>query len=236
MPFSMATILTGPDAVDDDGGGTIVTWTSSSPDGTIFQLYMSRVLSYAGPSRVTILPNPGKKVFFQVGTVNPGEENINFASSLPLLSGTGDTAILRWLGGLWEEPFGPGSGMSGFNVYGEATPGGGINYGAILDTVPLGVPGLETTGYGAGGYGMGGYGGGGGGTYFWQSGTLKNGTWHFGVKPFDIAGNLGTAVEATVVIAVPPEPPARNSVGLRMTYTYDPILFKATLNWLASPG
>ena len=120
MPFSTASITSGPNA-EDDGAGTLVWWESSGADD-IFQLYADRTRVWSGTARFVTLPRPGVRVVYQVGTVDPGEEEVDFADDLPALQGGGDRALLSWIGGPWQEPS-PGSGLAGFRVYGEASPG-----------------------------------------------------------------------------------------------------------------
>lgn len=231
--FSTATITSGPVAEDDPGGGVFLWWESSSPSGTTFQVYVDRALLWYGTARQVTLPPTLGSAVYQVGTVGSGEESTDFSASLPVLQGGGDRALLEWDGGAWEDT---GSGMAGFHVYGESSPGAGVSYVLPLETIPLAPPGLETDGYGMGGFGMGGWGSG-TGHYTWRSERLTNGTWTFGVRPFDNAGNEGATETFAVAIARPPEPPARDATsGLRLSLSYNPATFQATLNWLASPG
>jgi len=137
---------------------------------------------------------------------------------------------LNWLGGTYE-----GADIAGFHVYGEPSPGAGIDYTAILGTVPAYTAGIITDGYGYGGFGQGGFGES-AGSYSWTSGVLTSGTWHWGVRPYDVAGNEGTAQTAAVAITAPPLEPAAFADRERLHYTYSHATFKATLNWNASPG
>ena len=124
----------------------------------------------------------------------------NFQSELP--ASPGRLATLSWLGGTFQ-----GTDIAGFHVYGEDTPGGGIDYTTILATVPAYIAGIITDGFGYGGFGQGGFGQS-AGAYSWTSQPLAPGTWNWGVKPFDIAGNEGPAQTTAVTIAAPPLPPA----------------------------
>lgn len=239
--IDFSTITAGP-TPEVDGAETLVSWESSSADGSVFQLYVDRALAWSGAARFAILPPPGGPTIYQVGVVPAAEAHVDYSADLPALQGAGNRALLEWDGGAWEESSPPGSGMAGFRVYGESSPGAGIGYGAALDSVPLGVEsGSAPGGFGLGGYGAGGYGAGGfgvtGGHYVWKSGPLANGTWHFGVKAFDNAGNESTAREYAVTIAGPPGPPARDASGLRLRVSaYNAATKVATLTWGASPG
>lgn len=235
MPIDFSTITSGPDA-EPDGGSTLVSWTAGDPDGQLFQLYENRVLAWHGTARHVTLPAPIGRVIYQVGTVGPDEGGVDFSADLPPLQGTGDKAKFSWIGGTWEEPSPPGSGLAGFYVYGEATPGGGVNFDLILGSVSAYLPGLETDGYGYGGFGEGGFGAA-SARYWWTSEPLANGTWTFAVVAFDNAGNLSSIQTAIVVIANPPAPPARDpATGLRLSLTYDTGTNEETLTWGASPG
>jgi len=235
MPFDPSTITVGP-IVEPDGEGIVVWWESATlPDGP-FQLYVNRELTWWGNATQVFLPAPIERTLYQVGTVDPGEEATDFSDDLPQSQGTGDKALLSWIGGTWEEESPPGSGLAGFHVYGEATPGGGVNETTPVATVAAYTPGLETDGYGYGGYGEGGYGAA-SGLYWWKSGPLANGTWTYAVKAYDNAGNESLIQTSVVTISGPPEPPARDGdTGLRVSLTYDSGTGKATLNWNASPG
>lgn len=235
MAFSQATITAGPLFDRDSGAGLVVWWASSSPAGTMFQLYQDRHLVWHGTATIVTLPPASEKADYAVGTVAPDEGDTDFSSSLPAQQGTGDRVELTWLGGLYLEPVGPGSGLSGFRIYSGTTPGGAVNYATPVDDISAYAPGLETDGFGMGGFGQAGFGSA-GANYAWRSSRLANGTWHWGVKPYDKAGNEGTASEVAVVISVPPAPPAYNSVHLRLSDTYNASTHVATLTWLASPG
>ena len=67
--------------------------------------------------------------------------------------------------------------------------------------------GIDTSGFGLGGFGSGSLGQA-AGTYSWTSDPLDAGTWSFAVRPYDAAGNLGTAQVTTVMIVAPPREPA----------------------------
>ncbi len=204
---------------------------SSAPTGTTFQVYANSTLSWHGFARSTILPAPrsGVRTRYDVGTVDPDEGLEDFSADLDPPPGDGSRVFLEWPGGRYL-----GIDIVGFYVYASSAPGGAVDYSTILATVPAYVQGFATDGYGQGGYGSGGYGST-GSNYSWTSGPLAGGTWNFAVKPFDAAGNLGTARTQSAVVEAPPNPPARNAAGKRLTYTYNATTHVATLAWLASP-
>ena len=112
---------------------------------------------------------------------------------------------------------------------------GGIDYTTILATVPAYVAGIITDGFGYGGFGQGGFGQS-AGSYSWTSQPLSGGTWNWGVKPFDTAGNEGSAQTTAVTIAAPPLPPAPFPNMTRLQYTYTISTNQVTLDWNASPS
>lgn len=237
MSFSTATITSGPVA-SADGALTFVEWTSSSPVGTLFQLYINRHLTWHGTDTFTYVPIPSGLTYFQVGTVGPGEGNTDFSADLAAIPGNGNCATVTWQGGTFEELAPPGSGMAGFHVYMSPTAGAFVNYSNILDDIPLSdVAGNVIGGYGIGGYGSGPYGSDPGGLYSWTSDPLTNGSWTIGIKAYDNAGNESATREVIVTISGPPAPPAPDpTTGDLLTYTYAKSTRIATLHWNASPG
>jgi len=226
------------------GGQVFLSWTSSAPAGTYFQVYENGALAYFG-QRISIwLPIPSGPVRIDIGAVisgfglDPfgaggfgsaaGLESTDYSSSLPVTPKR--RAELSWLGGYFE-----GLDLAGFHVYGESKPGGGVNYAKALRTITAYPAGIDTSRFGLGGFGTGGFGAV-AGTYDWTSEPLASGVWTFAVKPFDEAGNEGTAVTATVTIAAPPLEPGLFGDGItRLHYTMiaGP---RAVLTWLASPS
>ncbi len=250
MGFSQATI-TGINQPTYMGGLMFVSWTTSSPSGTWFQVYLDQELSWFGQSTATRLPIPtASPVRIDIGTVNPGEEQTDFSSSLP--AAANKFAELNWIGGSFEAPD-----LAGFFVYGSSGPttfsdAGFGDYGFGDGQFGLGGPAVinfttplaDITAYPGGftmdGFGMGGFGLGGIGqassAYQWISGPLTSGVWMFCVVPFDNAQNLGVPQFASCVICVPPLPPGLFPDGTRLHYVWNPSLHEVTLNWLASPG
>jgi len=229
MGFSQATITSVNPPVPS-GGQYWISWTSSSPVGTWFQVYLNEQLAWAGQQTAIWLPIPtGGASRVDIGTVLAGEEQTNYSSSLP--AGPNRTVELTWLGGTYEAPD-----LAGFHVYGEASPSAGIIYTTPLATITAYPSGIFTDGFGFGGFGYGGFGES-SSSYSWTSKSLTSGTWNWAVKPFDQAGNLGSAMTTAVVIAVPPFEPAAYPDRSRLKYTYQASpIFEVTLDWNASPG
>jgi len=226
--FSQSTITSVNPPVPS-GGQYWISWRSSSPVGTWFQVYLDQQLVWAGQQTAIWLPVPTVgAVRVDIGTVNAGEEQTSFSRSLP--AGPSREVTLSWLGGTYE-----GADLAGFHVYGEVSPGAGIIYTAPLATVTAYPAGIYTDGFGFGGFGFGGFGEA-NSSYSWTSQSLTRGTWNWAVKPFDLAGNEGSAVTAAVTVAVPPLAPAAYSDRARLQYTYYQPTKQATLTWNASPG
>jgi len=204
------------------GGRLKLEWTSSSPSGTYFQVYVAGVFAWYGTDRHCTIAPPSGLTDIQIGSVGTNEQTTDFSGSLTVYT---TRAKLTWESG---------SDAASFNIYSGTVPGGAVSYASPVATVTALEQGINTDGYNYGGYNAGGYDG--GGSFSWTSGPLAIGTWNFAVKPVDAAGNEGSASTVSVTIHCPPRPPARNSDGDRLTYSYSSTIKKVTLTWLASPG
>jgi hypothetical protein len=240
MGFSQATI-TGINPPVYAGFQVYLTWTTTSPPGTCFQVYLNDSLAWWGQTTTaTLIIGPIGPIRVDIGTVGPGEEQTDFSADL--LSAPARRAKLSWLGGTFEA-----ANIAGFRIFdstaavgfGNGTFGsswyGGVELGDLEDDITAYPSGIQTNGFGLGGFANGGYGQV-AGTYTWTSGPLLNGTYYYAVAPYDSAGNLGAASVVSVTIAGPPAPPALYPSGLRMTNSYDAITDEVTLFWNASPG
>jgi hypothetical protein len=232
MAFSQASITSGP-TFAARGPVLVVSWASSAPAGTAFQLYADKRLIWSGTQRSVSLPYPTGRTTYTVGTVAAGEGQTNFAASLPATPGGGDRARLSWYGGTFLDPDG-NDGVQAFRVYGGLVPGGAVDYDNLLATVPAYT--IEPTdGFGRGAFGQGGFGRS-AGEYSWTSDPLSGGTWNFAVRAVDKVGNETTLASSSVILTAPPMPPAADALGRRLTYSYNAGTQIATLSWLASPG
>jgi hypothetical protein len=241
MGFSQSTI-TGINPPIYGGPVVFLSWLTTSPDGTWFQVYINNALSWWGQTtsaRITLGTGGPDRV--DIGTVDDGEEQTDFSSSLP--AAPARRAQLTWLGGTFE-----GADIAGFKVYQSAAsitygsggfgggPFGGTSLVALEADITAYPSGISTDGFGLGGFGLGGFGAA-ASTYTWTSDPLTNGTWYYAVVPYDSAGNLGDPVVTSVAIAAPPLPPALYADGkTRLTDSYNFSLKEITLNWNASPG
>jgi hypothetical protein len=219
-------------------GQVFLSWASTSPGGTWYQVYINGALVWKGQRLWTWVPIPPGPVRVNVGTVPTGSETTSFASSLP--AAPSRRASLSWTSGTYT-----GTDLAGFQVYGSDSPGGTIDLSKVLANITAYPAGIVTDGYGLGGYGSGGFGRS-ASNYAWTSGPLDTGSWSFAVRPYDSAGNLGTAVTTVVVIAAPPQEPAPFEGLTRLRYAIsgyggagfggggysDPLV---TLTWNASP-
>jgi hypothetical protein len=225
MSFSQADI-TGVNPPVQHGTELLLSWTSTAAAGTRFQVYLNQRLAWSGVGLKCSIPLPDAISRIDIGTVGPGEAQIDFGSALPFAAARRVT--LQWLGGTYEA-----ADLAGFHVYGEPTAGGGIDFTTILSTIPAYTAGIITDGFGYGGFGQGGYGAA-AGSYSWTSGALSSGTWNWAVIPFDTAGNEGPAQMTAVAITAPPLPPALFSDMTRLHYTYSNTTNQTTLSWNAS--
>ncbi len=210
------------------GTELFLSWTSTGPPGLMFQVYENDVLVWHGRSTYCTLPLPQSVVRFDIGTVGFMQQGVSFASLLPPAPRL--QAELTWLGGTFEA-----TDITGFHIYGENSPGGGIDYTAILATVPAYTAGIVTDGFGYGGFGQGGFGES-AGSYSWVSDALTSGTWNFAVVPFDTSGNEGTGATAAVTINAPPPECSPFSDRARLHYAYNNSLQEITLLWNPSPS
>jgi hypothetical protein len=225
MSFSQSSITSVNPPVQN-GTQLLLSWMSSAPDGTLYQVYLNQQLVWSGAGLSCSIPLPTAISRIDIGTVDPADTQTNSQAELPPAAAR--QATLSWLGGTYL-----GVDIAGFHIYGEQTPGGGIDYTTILATVPAYIAGIITDGFGYGGFGQGGFGQS-SGSYSWTSQALSGGTWNWGVKPFDTAGNEGSAQTTAVTIAAPPLPPAPFPNMTRLQYTFNSSTQQVTLNWNAS--
>lgn len=223
------TVISGISAKPFDAD-LFLSWASSEPAGTTYQVYLDQRLVWHGTALSCVVPLPTARVQVDIGAVGVGEGTTDFSADLDPPPGTGSRARLTWLGGTYLD-----DDIKGFNVYGEGTPGGGIDYDEPLAFVAAYPANVILDGFGYGGFGQGGFGQS-ASSYEWTSDPLTSGTWEFGIKPITYAGNEGTAVEDSVDIEVPPEPPAADANGNRLTASLNTSNSIVTLSWLASPG
>jgi len=178
-----------------------VSWSSTAPAGTVYQVYLNRVLAWHGTRRYCVLPHPTARARIDVGAVLAAEARTDFSASLPSVPGGGQRITLAWVGGSYL-----GGSIEGFRVYLGLAPGGAVSYARPVATISAYTGHVTTDGYGLGGYNLGVYGLA-ASNYTWTSGPLAPGTWNTAVVPFDTAGNDGAIQTAAVTLAGPPGPP-----------------------------
>lgn len=210
------------------GSDLHIMWTSTSPQGTLYQVYIDRKLTWHGTRKFAVITMPPDTITIDIGTVGPGEGSTDFSDDLPPMPST--KAILSWLGGSFES-----DDLAGFHVYSSAAPGGAVDFTKDLADISA-YTGPPTDGFGLGGFGDGGFGRS-AASYTWESSTLASGLWAFAVSPYDVAGNIGTPMTVTVSINSPPIEPApfSNSTD-RLRYAFNESTEIAILNWNASPS
>lgn len=209
----------------------VVSWISTAPADSIFQVYIGRGLVWSGRASRCVIPYPSGRVDVEVGTVGPAEEFTDLSASLPTATGTGDRVRLDWEGGSYLDPAGA---LAGFRVYMSAVPGGPVGLEPVANLAAYGQAGVSD-GFGVGGFGRGVFGSA-PTSYRWESARLRNGVWTASVRPYDEAGNESPGTTATWTILAPPAPPARNAAGLRLTKSYNPATRIVILAWLPSPS
>jgi hypothetical protein len=145
MAFSQATITEVRILPVPRSAELVVTWSSTSPEGTTFQLYMERRLVWSGTDRRVTLPWPASRVRIEVGTVGDGEAGQDFSASVPIGPGTGPRVSLAWYGGRYLVSTRQ---LRGFHVYG---PGSGAETVTQVDlkdnaafTITAGTGGINT--------------------------------------------------------------------------------------------
>jgi hypothetical protein len=197
-------------------GQVYVTWDTTAPAGTWWQVYFDGVRVWSAQVTSVELPIPVNGVSrVDVGSVPAGYQNTSFAANLP--PAPLRRATLNWTGGTSL-----GTDLAGFYVYGSSAANGSIDYTTPLATITAYPQGIVPSGTGS---------------YSWVSGSLTSGLWQYAVIPFDSAGNQGTPSLVAVAIAVPPLAPAPSSSGApRLQYSYVPSSQVATLTWNPSPS
>jgi hypothetical protein len=210
------------------GTELLLSWRSTAPAGLWYQIYGEEQLVWFGTSTRAAIPLPLDMTRIDIGTVSSANRAVSFAGSLPAYPSR--RVNLSWIGGTYE-----GADLVGFHVYGEQIPGAGIDYVDPLASVQAYTAGIITDGFGYGGFGSGGFGAG-SASYSWTSDPKSPGAWNWAVRPFDTAGNEGTAGVVEVIVAVPPNPPGPFAADrTRLHYTYAQPTKKITLNWNPSP-
>ena len=199
MAFSQATITeVFPPKIH--GSQVYLSWSSSSPKGTWFQVYINQQLSWSGQRLSVWLPIPYSTVRIDLGAVEPGEEQINFFGTLPRAPMR--RALLSWQSGTYTA-----IDLAGYSIYGEQSPGGGIDVISPFANITAYPAKIQTDGFGLGDFGTGGWGQS-AGKLNWTSAPLSGGTWRFAIVPYDKAGNEGTPQFASIQIASPPREPS----------------------------
>jgi hypothetical protein len=150
MSFSQTSILSVNPPVQN-GTQLLLSWTSTAPEGTLYQVYLNQQLAWCGLGLACSISMPTALSRIDIGTVASADVQANLVSELPATPSR--QATLSWLGGTFQ-----GADIGGFHIYGELTPGSGIDYTTIVATIPAYIAGIITDGFGYGGFGQGGFG------------------------------------------------------------------------------
>lgn len=226
-------------------GSLLIKWASSSALGTVFQVYLNRVLAWSGTATQVSLPWPQSAVSVDIGTVLASEQFTDFSSSLA--AAPNNIVDLAWLGGTFLA-----SDISGFYVYGSDAANNPVDYTKPLATIPAYPGGIVLDGFGMGGWNQGGFGHA-ASQYGWSSQPLYTGVWSYAVDVYDKAGNTSSFQTASIFLGVPPrESPPFTTDYKRLHYTLNaPIglgwnengynnqgwpAITVTLEWLPTPG
>lgn len=196
-----------------DQGEIVVQWVSTAPVGSWYQLYVNGALLWWGKETFKHVPMGSGRMTFVVGVVDAANVSTDYSDSLPTQPEM--RAKLSWLGGryLAED-------IAGFKVYAGRSPGAAVDYSREVATIPAFSGSQYLDGFGRGGFGRGGFGRA-AQHYEWESETLMAGVWNFAIQSVDIHGNpCVTPTTGSVVIAGPPEPPARDTDGRRLHYRF----------------
>lgn len=194
-------------------GQVFVSWNPTTA-GLLWQVYINSSLSYEGHKTGVWLSVPsGGVARCDIGSILDSEAGTDFSSSLP-------SAPARRVKLSFNAGTELGADLDHFVIYGESTPGGGIDYSAPLATLSAFAGGDPVVD----------------GQYSWVSGPLYSGTWNFAVVPVDVAGNKGTLQATSATVAVPPGEPGLFSDGSRLKYQFhaNSLTPTVTLSWNAA--
>ena len=187
------------------GGGTRMGSPLGLPLGVDdeigFQVYVNRKFQNALVGIVASVP--AERDVHNWYEVIPIASHLMFSEQEHVTTNTvGDVAGLSW----------PASGSTdvvSYRVYHDSKTGT-VEYASTYATVYAKVGGEAAT------------------TYTWRSPRLSSGTWKFGIRAVDEAGNVQTtAREASCVVARVPDPPKS------LTHTYESSNNTVTLAWTA---
>jgi hypothetical protein len=207
-------------------------WTGTLAAGHVWQVYANRRMIWYGSASRCELPWPTVATHYDLCSVEAAGAQTDFSASLPASPPRG-IASLCWYGGRYLDPL--THDVTTFRVYGESTPGGGISHATPLATVPAQPGPLPSDGFGRGRFDRGRFGFA-EVSFTWQSAPLpSSGTWHFAITAAGSSGNESSVAVIAVNVTKPPNPPAPNAAGQRLTYTFSTSTGQVTLNWNASP-
>ena len=168
--------------------------------GIAFQIYLNREFAgRTGQNGFTVRVEPNLHNWFEVIPI--AAHLAGLAQAHITAGGLGDIAELSW-------PASASSDVAAYCVYHDSKSGT-IDYNTAYMTIPARRGGSVAS------------------TYTCRTGRLSSGTWKFGIRPVDEAGNVQTSgtLAASCVVTRAPDPPT----ALARTYHF--ASKKATLTW-----
>lgn len=208
--------LAEPEVFENDffGAGRLVTWKGGRlamgdplgmplgvDAGVAFQLYSAGALVGATTEPLAIVEVADGLAWFEILGVATHLAGVPQTNVLE--RALGRRARLAW-------PASASDDVASYQVYDDNRTGA-VDYETVIGEVDAKPGGLALD------------------EYAWTSGELRSGTWRFGIRAVDAAGNVATspALEVSVVVASPPDPP------LSLAGSWDPGAQRATLTWSA---
>lgn len=212
------------------GADLVVSWASSAPAGTVYQVYCGDRLAWSGTATRCVIPAPAERTRIAIGAVDAAEEPADMTGDGGYPSVVADRVRLEWSGGTYLA-----EDIASFAIYAGNIPGGAVSYTTPVGRVPV-ANGTAVDGFGVGGFGEGGFGRS-AGAYRWTSRPIGTGAWNFGIKARRANGAEATAATGSATLAVPPRPVEPFSDGTRLRLnTYNSGTRVATVAFNASPG
>jgi hypothetical protein len=168
--------------------------------GVSFQVYSGGgFLCATGEPQASVPARPGELSWFEVIGVATHLKGLEQSNVIE--KSLGRKVELEWPGSVSAD-------VEAYRVYHDSRSGT-VDYGTVTDEVEAKPGGVALTGYG------------------WTSDELGSGTWKFGLRTVDGAGNVRTSPVREVAVSITPTPDPPGGLG----HTYDGASHKATLTW-----
>jgi len=170
--------------------------------GVAFQVYTAGAYCCATTEPLSVLQVQGDELnWFGILAVATHLQTIDQSNVIE--KSLGRKVTLTW-------PASASSDVASYRVYHDDRSGT-VDYETVIDEIDAAPGGIALE------------------SYAWTSDELRAGTWKFGLRAVDAAGNVKTtpAVEVEATITPPPDPPSA------LTHEYDAGTHQATLTWSA---